>query len=300
MQLEFREVTLADKTWIDAYLKPYQLENSESSFTYYIIWGLGGRIKVAECQDVLYTRLQFGSYPPFMFAPVPKDPECDYMRAVSVAIEHFIWKEGMLPVFRCITEPFKQMFEEQCPGLPLEAERDIFDYIYSADDLITLRGKKFHSKRNHINQFSSVYQYEYRPLTTDMYDACMEICENWLKGKDPEQPGIMGELQAIRFMIPNMEPLGVQGGGIFINDKLCAFSLGERLREDIALIHVEKADAAFNGLYAVINQQFAQHAWHDVKWINREEDMGLEGMRKAKLSYNPVKLVEKYRARPKR
>ena len=94
-----------------------------------------------------------------------------------------------------------------------------------------------------------------------------------------------------------MDTLGVKGGGIRIQGKLAAFTLGEQINDEIAVIHIEKADSGIPGLYTIINQQFVEHAWTKVKYINREEDMGLEGLRRAKLSYNPAFMIDKFHGR---
>ena len=105
------------------------------------------------------------------------------------------------------------------------------------------------------------------------------------------------ERDAIITAVTNMDELSIKGGGIVIDGKLAAFSLGQRISNEMAVIHIEKAPDSVDGLYTLINQQFVEHEWADVTYINREEDMGIEGMRKAKLSYRPVKFIEKYTAR---
>lgn len=302
MPLAFREITLSDKPWIDAYFKPLQIGNSEFTFTYLMMWGLGGKIQVAEQEDVLYIRLQFKPNYPFFFPPIPKklDQKMDYQRMLSVVLDH-VASKGKKPIFHCVVGPFRQLFRRHCKNYVLKTDRNSYDYIYLAENLIHLKGRRYHSKRNHINQVLSNYQVEYRPLTEDMFLECMDVYEKWLDEKDLEQPGIQNERDAIRFLIPNMDALGVTGGAIYnqANNQLLAFTLGEQIREDMALIHVEKADPQISGLYAVINQQFAANEWEHVNYINREEDMGLEGLRRAKQSYHPVTLLEKCMAKPR-
>ncbi|MDL2235573.1 phosphatidylglycerol lysyltransferase domain-containing protein [Christensenellaceae bacterium OttesenSCG-928-L17] len=291
--LSFHPFTLDDKPFIDAYLKPYQFECSEFTFTNMIIWGQDEKIRWAEHNDVLYVLLQFGGFPAFMFPPIPKcKSTCAYGTAVDVAVQYFFAK-GFQPRFRSISGVFVQLFRKHCPQFSLIADRDTYDYVYRAEDLISLSGRKYHAKRNHINQFEAQYDYAYKPLTPDMTDECMEVYLSWLQEKDIYEPGILGEMKAIRFLLPNMEKLNVKGGCITINDKVVAFTLGEQINPTGAVIHIEKADSSYMGLFAVINQKFAENCWSDLQFINREEDMGLLGLRKAKLSYRPVKLIEK-------
>ena len=161
-----------------------------------------------------------------------------------------------------------------------------------------MKGKKLHGKRNHINRFRATTAFEYRALHGENAGECMELYQAWLEHKDPATPGILGEQRALEFMLPRLDELQLYAGGIYVDNALMAFSVGEKLHDDVAIIHIGKASHMFPELYAVINQQFAEHAFSDVVLINREEDMGIEGMRKAKLSYDPVKLIEKYDAAP--
>lgn len=293
--LEFQQFHLEHKELIDSYFQSSDFMCSEFTFTNVIIWGQDGKIQWAERNGVLYVRLRFGNQPPFMFPPIPKNKNANYTQAIDVALQYF-YDTGNVPLFRSVNGPFISLFQQHCPMFTLSPNRNTFDYVYLAEDLISLSGRKYHAKRNHIHQFTSQYDYVYKPLTPDMEQACMELYLSWLEEKDIHEPGILGEMKAIHFLLPNMETLGVQGGSIYVQDKLVAFSLGEKIRQDLAVIHIEKADAAYPGLYALINQQFAEHAWQDVRYINREEDMGIPGMRKAKLSYQPEMLVEKYDA----
>ncbi len=294
--LQFQPVRLDDKPIIDAYLKPHGFECSELTFTNFIIWGQDGKIQWAQENEVLYIRLQFAKKQhPFMFPPIPKDFSMDYGIALQAAYEYFN-AIGVAPRFRSVNGRFVELFHTHAPLFSLIPDRNTFDYVYHAEDLIALKGRKYHAKRNHINQFTSQYQFTYAPLTPERTKECMDLYMSWLQEKDINEPGILGEMKAISFLLPNMKALEVQGGCIYVGEKLVAFSLGERVKKDAAVIHIEKADASYTGLYAVINQQFAEHAWSDVTYINREEDMGIPGMRKAKLSYQPVKLIEKYDA----
>jgi hypothetical protein len=295
MQLEFRPVRLEDKATIDSYLKPHAFECSEFTFTNFIIWGQDNKIQWAQHNDVLYIRLQFGKHQPFLFPPIPRSFNTDYSAAIMEACKYFD-SIGVMPRFRSVSGPFVELFRNYCSMMTLVSDRNTFDYVYRTEDLIELKGRKYHAKRNHINQFASQYAFTYRPLTPDMTDECMDLYLSWLQEKDVNEPGILGEMKAIRFLLPNMRKLGVAGGSIYVGDKLVAFTMGEQVREDMAVIHIEKADASYVGLYAAINQQFVMHEWKDVVYVNREEDMGIPGMRKAKLSYHPAKLLEKFDA----
>ena len=297
--LAFQPVAVADRAAIEAFTKPLHLENSELSFINLLIWGLDDKIKWAATKEALYIRLQYDpKLPPFCFPPVPKEPDrCDYAALVRTAAEA-LQAENAPVKFRSVCGPFVDLFAAQCPQYTLTLDRDTCDYVYLAESLVTLRGKKLHSKRNHINRFRATTAFEYRALHSEDAATCMALYQEWMEHKDPSIPGIAGERRALEFMLPKLDELQLFAGGIFVDNALVAFSVGEKLHPDVAVVHIEKASHLFPELYAVINQQFAEHAFSDVELINREEDMGIEGMRKAKLSYDPVKLIEKYDAVP--
>lgn len=295
MDIDFNNVTIDMKPWVESFTKPWHLNNSEYVFTNLLMWGTDGRIQLAEADDALFFLLQYGGDDPFMFAPLTRNPQGDYARALDAAVR-YCSAHGILPVFKAIAGPIKAEFE-RCAGYSLTEDRDNYDYIYNMEDLRGLAGKKLHSKRNHINQFRAQYAFEYVEVTSAMMDECLDVYANWLENKDVLEPGVLGELEAIRQILTHMEYLGVRGGGIRVDGELVAFSLGERIDQDMAVIHIEKADE-MTGLYSIINQQFIEHEFTDMKLINREEDMGLEGLRKAKMSYNPITLLEKFVGRP--
>ncbi|MDL2258059.1 phosphatidylglycerol lysyltransferase domain-containing protein [Eubacteriales bacterium OttesenSCG-928-K08] len=293
--LEFQPFLIEHKEIIDQYVRPHGFYCSELTFTNMIIWGQDDKIQWAEQDDVLYVRLTFGSYPMFMFPPVMKDWDQDYKRALDGALEYF-YAQGEFPRFRSVSGQFVPLFRKHAPQFTLSPERDTFDYVYRVEDLLNLAGRKYHSKRNHIHQFTSQYEFEYQELSPQDSEECMELYLSWLSEKDVLAPGILGEMNAIRFLLPNMDKLGVRGAGIRVGGKLVAFTIGEQINSDAAVIHIEKADASYMGLYAVINQQFVKNTWSHLSYINREEDMGILGMRKAKLSYRPAFMVEKFDA----
>ncbi len=195
-----------------------------------------------------------------------------------------------------------EWLEEAKPGyFTSKAVRDNFDYVYLAKDLIELKGRKFHTKKNHVNSFRKKFSnYEYVPMTEEMAKDCIEFMQEWcddrgcVKGDDLDC-----ERNAIVEAMNNFTVLGFQGGAIFIDGKMAAFSYGEMGNDDTAVIHVEKGRMGINGVYSIINQEFCARTFSQAMYINREEDMGIEGLRKAKESYHPIKMIEKYNVRLK-
>ncbi|MEA4969486.1 MAG: phosphatidylglycerol lysyltransferase domain-containing protein [Candidatus Pelethousia sp.] len=291
-KLRFQPVSISMRELVHSYTKPLHIQNSEYTFTSLLMWCKEDRIRIAEQEDILYILYIFPQLDPFMLAPLALREE-DYPKAIATA-SAYLTGIGARPAFRGITEKYKPYFERA--GFTLTADRGNFDYVYNMEDLLTLKGKRLHGKRNHINQFLSRYTYKYVTITPEMYAECMAIYEDWLAGKDPAEYGVLGEQEAIHIGLTHMQELGLVGGGILVDGKLRAFSLGERIDEEMAVIHIEKADSNIPGLYPLINKEFVTHAWKDMKYINREEDMDLEGLRKAKMSYSPAYLLEKFRA----
>ena len=180
----------------------------------------------------------------------------------------------------------------------IQAERDDFDYVYLAEDLINLSGRKYHGKKNHLNQFRKDYPTaEYVPITAEIIPKCREELNRWYeihKKENPDDPFLCYEQAAIHEIFDNFKEFNLKGGALSLGEKVVAFTFGEQLNSDTAVIHVEKADPTVRGAYTAINHDFVANEWSEMTYINREEDMGLEGLRQAKESYKPVKMIEKY------
>ena len=174
---------------------------------------------------------------------------------------------------------------------------DAADYLYSGDALRTLSGKKYHKKKNHINAFMKEYEgrYEYRTLHTQDSPMICGFLDSWLEQKGGAEELLDHETEGVRDVVSCCEALGARMGGIFIDGRLKAFSMGSyNSAMDMAVIHAEKADASVNGLYSFINQQFLIHEFPTAATVNREDDVGLEGLRQAKLSYHPIGYARKF------
>ena len=175
------------------------------------------------------------------------------------------------------------------------ADRDYADYVYLRSDLATLSGKKFQAKRNHINKFKKTYNYEYTPITADRIRECLDLEAEWCKVNNCDQhEGTGNERRALIYALHNFDALGLTGGILHVEGKIAAFTFGMPINQDTFGVHVEKADTRIDGAYAMINYEFANHIPEQYIYINREEDLGIEGLRKAKLSYQPAIILEKY------
>ena len=174
-------------------------------------------------------------------------------------------------------------------------ERDNFDYIYKREALATLQGKKYHSKRNHISAFSKKYNWTYETLNSNNKQEFLDFSEKWYFDKaDPFDEGLAAEQKALKEILASNVGIDYKGALIRVDDNVVAVTLGSPINSKVFNIHFEKADANFLTAYALINREFAARELGEYEYINREDDLGIEGLRKAKLSYKPEILLEKY------
>ena len=172
--------------------------------------------------------------------------------------------------------------------------RNFFNYIYLRNDLVNLKGGRYQSKRNHINRFQNTYNYTFQPLTPELIPDCIALEEEWRKQHVfEEQTSYEQEKMALVTALRNYEVLELLGGVVFIDEKIEAFSIGSAINGDTFDVMFEKANPLYDGIYSVINQEFTSLIPEQYTYINREEDLGMEGLRKSKLSYKPTFLFEK-------
>lgn len=285
--MQYHDITLADQGLMKRYTDFWRPESSGYSFTTLLIWGSGGVVHLAEQEDALYLWGNYGK--PMLFAPLTLHPERfpDVIRLAAADWE----SRGREAVFYGVTDAHKAYYE--AAGFTLSEDRNNADYVYDAESLITLKGKAYHGKRNHINRFLENHAFTYERLTPQMTDACMAVYDEWMAEK---AESFAAERRATQVALSNMDALGLKGGAIRVDGVMTAFSIGERLREDMALIHIEKA-VDMPGMFPLINREFLSHEFADVRYVNREEDMGLPGLRRAKESYAPERMINKYIAR---
>ena len=174
-------------------------------------------------------------------------------------------------------------------------ERDYYDYIYLHDDLARLTGKKFQPKRNHINKFKKQYDYTYLPVNHDIIPECKKLEQVWYEANKDEanSENLCHERCSMHFAMEHFEALNLLGGAIMVDNKIIAFTYGSPVNHKTFGVHVEKADIRYEGVFSVICQEFAKHIPQQYDYINREEDLGIPGLRKSKLSYHPCLLLEK-------
>ncbi len=228
---------------------------------------------------------------PILWAPVGPWGEIDW----PLYFQH-LGNPGI--VFTRVPEQLLIPWKIAFPGrLHFEEERGNWDYLYRMEDMVLLKGNRFHQKKNLVNQFIKKFTFEYVPLDDDRIADALLMQESWCTWHDCESSEVLdAENQAIARVLGTFSHFrDLFGGGILCKGKMIAYTLGERLDSDTLLIHFEKGDPGYPGVYQTINQLFLSHHVNAFRMVNREQDLDNPGLRKAKLSYHPVDFVRKYR-----
>ncbi len=285
-----------DKGYFDEFLRKDPPLISELTFTNLYMWRHKHRPAWRMGEGCLLLVFQPPGQNPFGLFPIGRG---DKTKALELLLQEL---RSLSPDVKIRLVDEEKVNAHADPGRFLvEPDRDNSDYVYLARDLIELSGNKYHRKKNHLNQFLRNNSYDYRPLDVELVECFLDMQEEWCRMREcVEDPGLSAEDFAIREALCRFGELDYQGAAIVMNGKVEAFSIGERLNEDTAVIHFEKANPNVPGLYAAINQLFCLHAWAGVKYVNREQDLGIEGMRKSKQSYYPHHMVNKYTLIPRK
>ncbi|MDE6957753.1 MAG: phosphatidylglycerol lysyltransferase domain-containing protein [Lachnospiraceae bacterium] len=298
MELEFKRPQLEDKELIEHYFRTYPSRSCERTFINVFLWARFYGVGYAVIEDTLV--FQSKDEKKFTFT-YPAGEKEDIKRAIEVLMEYS--RENAVPfAMHNVTEEQAEQLEELFPGMfEVEYNRDIADYIYETEKLATLSGKKLHGKRNHINKFKAMYDdWSYESLSEENLEECFQMALKWRQQNGCEEDEEKNSEMCVTMnSLRLFKELGAVGGLLRVNGEIVAFTMGEPICEDTFVVHIEKAFADVEGAYPMINQQFVQHECMDYLYVNREEDTGAEGLRKAKLSYRPVLLIEKGIARIK-
>ncbi len=225
------------------------------------------------------------------WAPVGPWDEVNWNRCLSRLGEDNV-------VFDRIPETLLRLWEKELSDrISFEESRGHWDYLYDVSELIELKGKRFHKKKNLVNQFKKNYTFQYNVFDATLIDKAMAMQEAWCTWRDCESSETLSyENRAISKVLTNWENLkGLLGGVIVVDQEIAAYTIAEALSDEILVIHFEKGNSEYKGVYQAINQMFLEYSGKDYKIVNREQDLDDEGLRKAKLSYNPVNFVKKYR-----
>ncbi len=289
---EFVPIGLEHKPEVDRAFAQIEPAISEFTFTNLFMWRYCYNIGVSRMQGHILFLAQPSGKQPFFYPPWGQG---DTGLVVRHCLQFLKEKWGGGYIER-VSQDYIEKYTNSLRGLEIVLDPANDDYVYSSQELIVLKGRKYDGKRNAIRKVQKEWTYEYRTIDKGLIRLCLELQCYWCIQRQCElYPGLMEEERAIRLGFSNYEALSVKGGAIMIDGRVAAFSLGERLNKDTFVVHIEKADPSIRRLYAVINQQFAQNEGSAYDYINREQDLGEAGLREAKQSYRPAFMVKKFK-----
>lgn len=288
--LQFRSVTDADIPVIKEIFNSFNEFSCEFSAVNLILWQKQFGFSFCIEDGVLYSKNCIDSKISFGI-PFSRD-----MKTAINRLKEYCQKENIPLVLFGAQGERMYILKEQLHGcFEFEAKRDSFEYIYSREKLSELSGKKYHSKRNHISSFKKKYNWSYEALSDENRGEVLEMLNYWYSlNQDKEDEFMLSEKRGLEKILGNTIIPEIKGGVLRVDGRVVAFTLGCEISKEIFDVNIEKALTDYDGAYAMINQQFVSNELCEYKYINREEDMGLEGLRKAKLSYRPEILLEKY------
>lgn len=299
--IDFRTPQPSDKAWVDALLAQADYRGCDYNFTNLFVWSRAYGQEIAQVDGFLVTHLCGRMGCSYMY-PAGSG---DLAAAIDILAREADERRQPLRLV-CLTTRQMEELDRLMPGrFAYEADRDGFDYLYDIDRLADLTGKKLHAKRNHINRFmDNNPSWVYEEITPQTLPECLEMDKEWYRRSmvregAAEERDLGDEGIALRTAMDHYHALGLEGGLIRVYGEVVAFTMGDRLNSDTYDVHFEKAYGELQGAYAMINREFARwvRAKHpNVRYLNREDDMGVEGLRKAKESYYPDRMVEKYAA----
>ena len=292
--LNFTAPTVSDYKALKQAISPFAGGSMSCEITplTLLIWEKYYHQKIAFFDDMLFVRLGQGKDIIYLL-PFAKDMK----KAIKILKNQAKAENIPLTILAADGvrfDEFNSIFSEEFSQFE---SRDDFEYLYFTQKLANLSGKAFHPKRNHIAAFTKQYDWRYESISQSNVNDVLKMADEWTDqmakiGGDAQS--IMVENAALKTLLPQMETLNLKGGCIRVNGKVVAFSVGSPINDEVFDIHIEKALNDYRTAYAVINREFILNELKSYKYVNREDDMGIEGLRKAKLSYKPDILLKKY------
>lgn len=301
--INFKNIELQDKEWVKPLLALSDFRGTEYCFTSLYIWSSIYNTQIAQFEQMLLIRSADEEYFYYLY-PAGK---VDLAKAVEFMMEDAS-TAGKKFAFNSLTQENKEELERLFPDkFEFSQTRNSFDYIYEREALATLTGKKYQPKRNFISRFKENPGWQYETIShlepercSELLEECFQMNEKWCKmSACNHNASKRQECCAVRRALKDFIALELEGGLLRVDGEVVAYTVGEPLNSDTYIVHIEKAFSDIKGAYPMINQSFVLDRTEKFKYINREDDAGDEGLRKAKLSYNPVFMIEKYFAIPK-
>ncbi len=296
-ELCFKPVTLCDKRWVDEIVLAENSPSADFNFGNIYIWDKRYRQLICRCGDRMLTKLRYAGKPFFVF-PIGSGP----LRPAVETLRAFAAFKGYPFCLRGITEKNRAELEAEYPDRFIyEEDTDNADYIYLAEKLSTYAGKSLHGKKNHCNRFEAENDWDFVPLTRELIPGCLDMLDLWSEeNAERLDKSVSFEHDAVVRAFAAYEQLSLEGGVLRVEGKIVGFTVGEMTSRDTFDVHFEKAEGSINGAYPMVCRELtrmlmARHP--SLVYMNREDDMGLEPLRRSKLSYKPEYLLKKYTAR---
>ena len=289
--MDFHLVTVADKPLFDAYMERCDVRNCDMNFANIFCWCDTYHSEVAEVEGFLVVRFESEGVTAYM-QPVGTGDKVAVMERLR---KDALLRSAPLRLYG-LSQEWRKFLEERYPSeYAFDMPRALYDYIYRTEELAQLLGRKFQPKRNHLNRFVARHDWHAEPLSRENVKDCLHLNSKWLQGR------VLGDMEcaeqaAMQRAFDNMEALGLRGLVLYADGAPVAFTYGTPITSRTFCTHVEKHDAECEGAAMMINRLMAQSLDGEFEFINREDDLGLEGLRFAKMSYYPTLLLEKISA----
>lgn len=296
--LNFQRIEITDKEHAEECLRRSDFRGSEYTFGNNFVWRKAYNVEICFYENFYFMKQGTGDDTRFVY-PAGGSGDIDEARYVVGLIREYA-EENALPLEIIANKDMTDNIAAAFTKSRVKQQRDYYDYVYLAEELENLKGKKFHSKRNHLNRFYE-NDWSFEPLTSENIPECIEMNKLWRSenidncavSKEESQSKIE-ELCVVECSFKHFDELKYTGGVLRVNGEVQAFTFGEPSADNCFVVHVEKALRKYQGAYTAINREFVKSLNGRYEYINREEDTGSEGLRKAKLSYNPVFMEEKF------
>lgn len=286
--MEFLPLTLETKKLWNKFLNPFPFRNSSYQFTNLYLWRKYNNTMYHATENTLFIRK--GVETPYFMAPIYNDPA--YAKEAYDTLFSYMEKYGYEKILRDVEKSQLEDLQKLPFTFSCELHRDQQEYIYSVEQLSTLKGKALHKKKNHFNQFVRNQEYTVKYIE-DSVDECIELAEKWFRENEYSSQ-LYHELEGIRDLFQNRAHFDLKGISVFIDGVCQGFTILEKIQDDVLLNHIEKADKTFNGLYTFIANTALEEFGEGILYTNREQDLGIPGLRKSKESYIPLFLEDKY------
>jgi len=287
-ELNFRPPELSDREWAVKLLAESDFRGCLYTFGNNYVWRNFYNAEICRFEDfyLLKNSDHTDGTPRFLYPAGSGD-----IRRLIPALKEYCRSHG-IPLLMTANAECTAVLKSLYPDVAAVPDRDGFDYIYNSVDLAELKGKRYHSKRNHLNRFYE-NSWSFETITPDNIPDCREVLNKWLDSGEPDEEKA-AEAAVVDESLRYFGELAYTGGLLRVDGEPQAFTFGEPSVTDTFVVHAEKALLTYQGAYAAVNCEFAKTLADKFAYINREEDTGSEGLRKAKLSYHPAFLEEKY------